>query len=113
MKILTKLFKALGVAAINSQAFAGGYFYEYALVTDEDGMGRIVRRLRNNTVYSREEPEDETVETEAQMMACRQALMYNFPGAFNIDGSVAIDLSQVEEAEAEQEQESEDTESLA
>lgn len=107
--MITKLFKALGVQTINSQTFANGYYYEYSLETGEDGSHRIVRSLRNRQMPGfSQDAQKTTVETDEHVQECRQAFMYNYPYAFNIDGSVAIDLSQVDEAEAEAEQEAAD-----
>lgn len=102
--MLTKLFKALGVQTINSQTFANGYYYEYSLEADENGLPRIVRSLRNRQIPGfSQDAQKITVETDEQVQECRQTFMYNYPYAFNIDGSVAIDLSQVDESEAGQE----------
>lgn len=97
---IIKIFKALGVVSINSQTFANGYYYEYSLESDEDGVYRVTRRLRNRYEFSNDEPAT-AVETPEQVEACKQALMYNFPHAFNIDGSVAIDLTENPAVDAE------------
>lgn len=99
--MLTELFFALGVQAINSQTFKDGYYYEYSLDKNEAGAYRITRRLRNRYEVRNDEP-SAVVETEAQAQECRQAIMYNFPHAFRVDGAIAIDLTQETEVREEQ-----------
>lgn len=94
--MMEELFLALGIRTINSQTFANGNYYEYSLENDEDGIYCITRRIRKRYGTSHDEPAT-AVETNEQMEACKQALMYNFPHAFNADGSVAIDLPKLPE----------------
>ena len=98
--MLEQLFKALGVVTINSKASEEGDYYEYHLQTAQDGKDSIVRTKRNNGVFGGgKEAVTEAVKTDEQVEECKQALMYNYPEAFNEDGNVAIDLSNVEEEE--------------
>lgn len=92
--MITKLFLALGVRTINSQAFAKGYYYEYSLEDGPDGERHVTRRLCNRYEFSNAEPAT-AVESDEQLLECTQAVMYNFPYAFNADGSVAIDLPEL------------------
>lgn len=98
--MLEQLFKAIGVVTINSKASEEGDYYEYHLQTAQDGTDSIVRTKRNNGVFGGgKEAVTEPIETEEQVQECQQALMYNYPEAFNADGTPAIDLSKVEAAE--------------
>ena len=99
--MITKFFLALGVRTINSPTFAKGYYYEYSLVDGTGGEHYVTRRLCNRYEFSNSEQET-VVDTDSHVLECKQALMYNFPHAFNADGSVAIDLSETLDKDAEQ-----------
>lgn len=94
--MLTKLFKALGVQTINSQTFANGYYYEYSLETNEDNIC-IMRKLRNRTSITAIDEPKIHVETDEQKQQCLQAIMYNFPHIFDIEGNIIIDLNNTQE----------------
>lgn len=92
--MITELFLAMGVRTISSQTFAKGYYYEYSLEDEPDGGYKVTRRLFNRYEFANAEPET-VVESDEQVKECVQAFVFNFPHAFNVDGSVAIDLTDV------------------
>lgn len=92
--MLEQLFKALGIVTINSKASEKGDYYEYHLLSSTDGTDSIVRTKRNSGVFGGDESVSEPVETDEQLLECKQALMYNYPQAFTAGGAIAIDLTQ-------------------
>lgn len=92
--MLEQLFKALGIVTINSKASEKGDYYEYHLLSSTDGTDSIVRTKRNSGVFGGDESVSEPVETDEQLLECKQALMYNYPQAFTAGGAIAIDLAQ-------------------
>lgn len=93
--MLKQLFLTIGVRTIRSRKFPDGSYHEYTL--DErmssDGKTDLCIVDKHFKGVRDTNPEEAVIEegTE-QSEGCRLAFMYNFPDAFNADGTVAIEL---------------------